>query len=135
MSLRMRLSISLEPDSTPTSSRRSPALRHFAQTSSGRRTPWSARIVPAQLIFNPISISCSASTSTRSRRVKKVSSWKFTSSKRYRSHNSCSRSAIRVGSRPTHLRPYTKGSEQKAQRKWHPWEEMKSSWRLPLSSK
>ena len=44
----MRLSISSEPDSTPTSSRRSPDCSQRAHNSSGRRTPWSARMVPAQ---------------------------------------------------------------------------------------
>ena len=39
MSLRMRFSISFEPDSTPTSSRRNPDCLHRTHVSSGKRTP------------------------------------------------------------------------------------------------
>src|SRR6185436_13959226 len=118
------LSISGSPDSTPTSSRRMPERLHSSQTSSGSRTPWSARMVAAQVNRMPESTICCAMARTRSRLVKKVSSWKFRSSKRYFSHSERNLETMEVGSIPTHLRPYTNGSEQNAQRKLQPCEEM-----------
>ena len=65
MSFLMRSIISCDPDSTPISTRRSPERRQVAITSSGRRSPWSARIVAAQVTGRPRRRISSATAATR----------------------------------------------------------------------